>query len=423
MTSLADRARELAQRPGYATLLAALRERLERGGQPATVTLPNLDPAARRALADLLGRRRPPSPGSPVRLDAVEKGLLASRVGAGLVEVLEVLGGPLTDRRARRVEAEAAWDAVWAVEHPGASRPEVRAWLQGLRRHGILRRLTGDPVQAAALLAQALDVVDRLPARGVALSVLAGEAVGDPHALDPGQPLATLVLRALARMADRDVPASARGRRQLWAEVGVVCDPLSVSVLVLGLRLNGSDIVARSCNDHASCGVPLRLTLHQLVTTDSLGSPQEQILVCENPSVVAAATARAGEVEVPSASSEPASSVAHPLVCVEGVPDIAADRLLTGLVAGGSTLNFHADFDWGGLRIGNILVNRYGAMPWRFTAPDYRRAVAARAVVSELPARRGEAAWDRDLAPAMRGARVAIAEEQVLDELLGDVLG
>jgi uncharacterized protein (TIGR02679 family) len=418
---LAARARELAGRPGYGPLLAALRERLERGGRPATVTLPGLDGHARRALADLLGQRQPPSPSAAIRLATLDAGLRDSRVGGGLIEVLEALGGPLADRRAARADAQSAWDGVWEVDHPASSRPEVVRWLEGLRRRGTLRRLAGEPAAARVLLAQALTVVDRLPARGVALSVLAGEAIGDPHALDHGTPLATLVLRAAGGMAERDVPASARGRRQLWAEVGVVCDPLSVSVLVLGLRLDGDDIVATACDDHAGFGVPLRLTLHQLATTETLRSPQERILVCENPSVVAAATARAGEVEPPAVSStwQPTT---HPLVCVEGVPDVAADRLLGGLAAGGSQLGFHADFDWGGLRIGNLLHRRYGAVPWRFGAADYRRAAEAVAVPGALPHRAGEAAWDPDLADAMRALGSAIAEEQVLEDLLADVV-
>jgi uncharacterized protein (TIGR02679 family) len=292
----------------------------------------------------------------------------------------------------------------------------VAAWLDALRRAGTLRRLVADPAAATDLLAQALAVVDRLPARGVALSVLAGEAVGDPHALDHGRPLATLLARAAARLAGQaptSAPTSARARRQLWADVGVVCDPLSVSVLVLGLRLAGTDIVATACDDHAGFGVPLRLTLHQLALTTSLRSRQPRVLVCENPAVVAAAAARL---------SQDAEEPVCPLVCVEGIPDVAADRLLSGLADGGTTLGFHADFDWGGLRIGNLMRRRHDAVPWRFGTADYRRAVAEVAVGGALPRRSGTADWDPALGPALRTTGVAISEEQVLDDLLTDLL-
>lgn len=414
MTAVAARTAELLDRPGYGELLGALRARLEAGGAPSTVTLSGLSPAARRALADLLGRRRPPGATTRVRLDEVDAALRASRVGAGLRAVLEAAGGPLADRRGQRAADEAAWAAVWDVDHPALDRPEVTAWLERLRGHGILRRLAADPDEAAGLLRDALAIVDRLPERAVPLSVLAAEAAGDAHALDHGRPLATLVLRAVAGMADRDVPSSARGRRQLWAEVGVVCDPLSVSVLVLGLRLAGTGIVARAAGDHAGAGVPLRLTLHQLATTDSLRARHDRVLICENPAVVAAATARLGER---------GPQAAHPLVCVEGMPDVAADRLLSALADAGATLAFHADFDWGGLRIGAVLHRRYRAVPWRFRAADYRAALAGGGPTRPLRGRPVAAAWDPALAPAMRRAGGAVAEEQLLDTLLADVAG
>ena len=411
---LQQRVAELADRPGYRELLDALRERLETGGQPATVTLPGLSADGRRALADLLGRRAPPAPGARVRVADVDAGLRASRVSAGLVAVLESVGGALVDRRDARAADRAAWESVWEVDHPAAERPEVAAWLDGLRRAGTLRRLAADPQAATALLHQSLAVVARLPVRGVPLSVLAAETVGDPHALDHGRPLATLVLRAAARSADREAPATARGRRQLWAEVGVVCDPLSVSVLVLGLRLDDAvDLVAQTCHDHAGFSVPLRLTLHQLATARTLRTRQPRVLVCENPAVVAAATARLGELE---------EEAAHPLVCVEGMPDVAADRLLSGLVAGGTTVAFHADFDWGGVRIGNLLHRRYAGVPWRFGAGDYREAVADSQTAVPLAPRPAAAAWDAALAPALRQHRVAVAEERLLDSLLADLL-
>jgi uncharacterized protein (TIGR02679 family) len=327
--------------------------------------------------------------------------------------VLEASGGPLVDRRAQRAAVQASWEGVWeaAAEHPAASRPAIGGWLTALQRSGVLRRLVREPAAASALLARALDVVERLPERGVALSVLAAESTGDAHALDHGEPLATLVLGAAARLVEvDDVPASARARRTLWAQVGVACDPLSVSVLVFGLRLDGGDIFADACNDHATCGEPLRLTLRQLTMAESLRSPSQRVLVCENPAVVAAAVDMLD-------SREPMV----PLVCVDGIPDVAADRLLQGLADGGSSLAFHADFDWGGVRIGNLLTTRYGATPWRFTASEYRAAVDEVAVTRPLKPSAAEAAWDPALAPAMRSLGQRVAEEQLLEGLLSDL--
>lgn len=405
----------LAARPGYTSLLAAVRARLEAGGDPETVTLRGLDDDTRAALADLLGRRRLPGETVRVRLADLDAALRASRVGAGLVEVLEATGGPLADRRAARAQAEQAWAAVWEVDHAALGRPEVAAWVEGLRSSGVLRRLTADPDDARRLLTHALEVVARLPSRGVARSVLAADATGDPHALDHGRPLATVVLRAAATLAAREVPSSARDRRQLWADVGVACDPLSASVLVLGLRLAGDDIVADAANHHAVAGCPLRLTLHQLDSTErdneGLRTPHRRVLVCENPAVVAAATYRLD-------ACEPAA----PLVCIDGMPDVACDRLLSALASAGVEVAFHADFDWGGLRIGNLLVARYGAVPWRFSTADYRAALERAACAQPLGGEPVDAAWDIELTAAIRRADRGVAEEQLVDQLVGDLL-
>ena len=410
---LRRRVEELLQLPGYAALLSVVRARLETGGRPSTLTLSGLDDDARRALADVLGRRTPPSSAARIRVADLDEGLRTSRVEAGLFEVLEAAGGPLADHRAQRADMHASWEQVWdgAAVHRATDRDEVVQWLAALRRTGVLRRLVPDAAAASTLLGTALDIVTRLPERGVALGVLAAETTGDAHALDHGEPLATLVLGAAARLvAVGEVPASARARRGLWAQVGVVCDPLSVSVLVLGLRFDGPDIVAGACADHAAQGEPLRLTLRQLTMAESLRSPQRRVLICENPAVVAAA---ADVLD----GREPGT----PLMCVDGIPDVSADRLLAGLAAGGASLAFHCDFDWGGLRIGNLLVARYGAVPWRFSAVDYRAAIHRVEVTRRLRPASAAAAWDRDLAPAMRSVGKGIVEEQVLDTLLADL--
>lgn len=411
---LRERVEELLALPGYGAVLAAVRARLEAGGQPGTVTLRGLDADARRALADILGRRKPPAASARIRITDIDDGLRSSIVGAGLLELLESAGGPLVDRRARRAAVQGSWVAIWEVvaDHPALAEPEVAEWLAALRRSGVLRRLEGEPEAAAELLGRALDVIERLPERGTALSVLAAEATGDPHALDHGEPLATLVLGAAVRLVEADaMPPSARGRRALWSQVGVACDPLSASVLVLGLRLQGGDIVAGACADHANHGEPLRLTLRQLVTTESLATASRRVLVCENPAVVAAAVDAID-------SCEPQC----PLVCVDGIPDVAADRLLAGLAEGGSALAFHADFDWGGIRIGNLLAARYGAVPWRFGAAEYRAAAERVRVTRPLGPSSAAAAWDDQLAPAMNSKAVRIAEEQLLGALLQDLV-
>ncbi|HEX9888390.1 MAG TPA: TIGR02679 family protein [Nitriliruptorales bacterium] len=404
------RVAELLTEPGYRSLLAQVRARLEAYGQPARITLQGLDTQERGALADLLGRRRRPGATTTVPIDELDRSLRASRVGAGLVEVLEAVGGPLEDRRDGTRRRGEAWTLVYdGLAERAAGRAELEAWLAAVRSDGLLARLGGEPDAARELGDLALDVLDRLPADAVPLSVLAAEVTGDPHRLDAGTPLATLVLRGAAELVGRaGLPTGARERRRLWSEVGVVCDPLSSSVLVLGLRASGIDLVAGLLCDHAGFGEPVRLTLRQLMNAAELPYERTTVSICENPAVMVAA-------------ADAFPNGCTPLVCTEGVPDAAADRLLGDLRAAGCELRFHTDFDGGGLRIGNLLHERFGASPWRMSSADYERALQRATVTTGLRSLATEARWDADLAATMREHGRVISEEQVLDDLLADL--
>lgn len=86
----------------------------------------------------------------------------------------------------------------------------------------------------------------------------------------------------------------------------------------------------------------------------------------------------------------------------------------------GRRLRFHADFDWGGIRIGNVLVAALGAEAWRFSAADYLTIVKL-GTSTNLEGGVVRASWDPRLAEAMQAQGRALVEEQVVDVLLGDL--
>jgi uncharacterized protein (TIGR02679 family) len=109
-------------------------------------------------------------------------------------------------------------------------------------------------------------------------------------------------------------------------------------------------------------------------------------------------------------------------VCLDGVPSTAAFALLGQLGAGGARVRFRADFDWAGIRIGNLVAGQVpGAMPWRFSADDYRRALGAAHGSIALGGEPIAAGWDASLAAAMAGAGRAIYEEQLFHHLIADL--
>lgn len=282
---------------------------------------------------------------------------------------------------------------------------------QRLAVQRLLRRLSGTPAVAGRLAEDLIGVLALLPADGVPLARLAVLATGDAHALDADRPLATLVLSAVRATwwpGDDEPTSPAERRRALWDSAGVFVDELSSTVLVLNVTASPGSRLAALTALAARTGEPLVLTLRQL-GRERLSLPAGDIHVCENPTVLAAAADQLGPA-------------CPPLVCLNGQPSTAALRLLTEFAAGGARLFYHGDFDWGGLRIANLLRSRVPWQPWRYDAAAYR-AVVEDATPGTLTGRPVEAGWDAKLSEVMRRHGARVEEELVLDTLLADLAG
>ncbi len=413
-----DRARlaALLGDPSLAWLVERCRRRLARGqALTGTATLADASPDQREAIARLLGRRPARGASLSVPLDDVERVLVEAGIAPDLATAVRALTGPIEDGAATARAHQARWSALWeeaeawAVARDGAADGgEARTrWVAELRAEGLLRRLAGshDPDRAADLLAAATAVVDALPASAESRPVLAARVLGDGHALDDDQPVATLVLRAIAWCFP---DAAARGRRERWAAAGVTVDPLTSRVTVLGLAADDASVTGRTLSLHASAGEPATLTLRQLLRDppDLASHAGTPVHVCENPSVMAAAADRL-------------AAASAPLVCTHGQPSVAVGRLLDHLAAAGAVLRVHADLDWAGVRIAAAVMARTGAAPWRLRAVDYEGALAGSR--KPLVGAAAETPWDSRLAAAMRAHGMAVEEELVLEDLLADL--
>lgn len=108
-----------------------------------------------------------------------------------------------------------------------------------------------------------------------------------------------------------------------------------------------------------------------------------------------------------------------PLVCVSGQPTAAVLRLLALLADAGCSLRYHGDFDWGGIRIANLLWSRFAVSPWRYDTRSYLDRVSRSS--GALRGTPVEAAWDVELSGAIARRGVRLEEEAVLADLLADL--
>ena len=357
----------------------------------------------------LLGR--PAGQGNSLRIfpEEVEETLRRCGAAGDLRSALEALRGPLRNRRAERADLRAAWEKLFADFREESHILGLGEWLETLRSGGLLKRLAaGDAPRGRVLLCQALTVAGRLPARGISLSRLAAETLGDAHGLDPGRPAATLVCRAIAARGNLPADETPDGVRDLWAAAGVlVGGAITSTVLALNLPALPQNATGRALAGFAATGEPVWLTLRQLLRAPpSFAVQGKDVFVCENPAVVAEA-------------AEELAAASPPLVCTSGQRNSAVSSLLNLLRCAGARLRYHGDFDWDGIVIANGIIEGHGARPWRYGAADYTRAAPASS--RPLAGKPVEALWDSDLAPAMIEAGLAVHEEQVIAALLADL--
>jgi uncharacterized protein (TIGR02679 family) len=404
MTFDEDRLRRLLGGSELVDLRRRLRGRYEKGASRDEFTLTGLKAIERRALAGLLGRPTLAADSMSVSRSAFDEALSRAGIASTLREALEFLDGPLHDRKADRMVREEAWSVLLAsVEHP-----RLRALVVDPSGTALLKRLASrDAQRAVELLDLTRRVLECLPERGMPLAHLAARELGDSHALDAWQPVATLVLRACG--LDDDAPDPKERSRDQWARLGITVNELAAPALCLNLSAQGETPGAQVVRVAAAIGEPIHITLRTL-----LRDPPEwdlsnrSVFVCENPSILAIAADRLG-------------TGCAPLVCTNGMPAAAQQTLLRQLASQGARLLYHGDFDWAGLRIGNFVMREFNASPWRFSAVDYEAArleIGRSLSASECV----EASWDSQLAPAMTTHMRAVHEEAVAEVLMRDLI-
>jgi uncharacterized protein (TIGR02679 family) len=404
-----------------ASLRRRLRRRFERTPLDRVIEHIRVDGLAAEehaALAALLGRPQRHTNSLQIDLGLVDGTLRRSGIAASLRDALERLDGPIAHLAATRLRLETLWSDV--VD--GCFHPDLIGLLRTPEGVVLLKRLARqDPAAAKGLCGSTEAVLRHLPAKGVVRSQLAADVLGDAHALDNGQAVATLVLAVRRRLGppareDEDRPTepapdgppqqlgTAERARDIWARAGVLVNQLARPALFLNLPIKR----AEDGGGHA--GEPAYLSLRSLLRSppywDVAG---RKVFVCENPNLLAIAADRWGRD-------------CAPLVCTDGMPAAAQRSLLSQLAQAQARLCYHGDFDWPGLRIGNHVMREYGAASWRFDAADYVAAIQTVPSLTQLlDGRAIEASWDEALAAAMREHGVAIAEEAVAAALLPDL--
>jgi len=319
--------------------------------------LADLEPDEALALDGLPwpGRPRTVLPGKPFTTTLSRLEAAVSAAGGELGAILSrTVGAPLRDlpaesraERTRRREFGA-----WLESHPLVRpHPGLREWVAHVRRTGVVGP------DHRALVASALEITGGLPRSPlVARSTLAAQLLeADAHALDSDTALGRLCTTLLSWRRDGvDRPLDPIETRELWLAHGVEVDPLSCTVLSIGLAPAGATPLARALRSLR--GQAVVLTYAQLCAAPPTWSSGTNVFTCENPVVIRAAEHALG-------------ASCPPLLCTGGWPNAAVLTLLDGVHRAGAAIHHHGDGDPAGFAILEHLTKRVNAVSWRLTPP------------------------------------------------------
>ena len=297
----------LTRRLGGAELVGLrqrMRRHFERNGlspEKSGLHLTNLSAVEHEALALLIGL--PSRSTRSVRIDITQfdAALRDAGMASSLHEALEKLDGPIVNRAEAKAELRSRWSSVTGDE---GLHPTLFAWLRGASAVSLLKRVSKQaPQTALQLLLQAHAVMQHLPAQGLTRAQLAADALGNAHALDNGQAMATVVLAALQHGANdneqEQIPSEGATEeahdtrrptervRDIWARSGVLVNELARPALFLNLP------VRTPSASLAAPGEPGFISLRRLLRTPPAWDVADQIIyVCENPNIVSIAADR-----------------------------------------------------------------------------------------------------------------------------------
>ncbi|MCF6313822.1 MAG: TIGR02679 family protein [Verrucomicrobiales bacterium] len=397
--------RMLFQEPGLDWLLERLVRRIERGSPLDTGSLirKNATTDERRAIDDLFGRRSSSGQSLNVNLKNLISHLAID--ASVLRSVVIALRGPISKlRESREIEA-GEWNRLFARWKKRIKKKSwATNWIEGLEKNGQLKRAVGREVKLAdELLCQAWTILDPASHDEIFLASLAAKITGDSHALDRGEPLSSLCLRAIFEREGIDGNTTADKRRQAWASLGVTVDDLSAPVLCLNLRATSGSDAAPWIDWHVARGEPFFLPWRQVRGFDP-DPEMGTVFVCENPAIVSEAATRLG-------------SHSRPLICTNGIPSTTVKFLLKRLAERSLALRLRADFDWAGIKIIDQLHISGHSELWRMTAEDYRRGKPSQA----LTGKPHTPTWLGDLGKVMKKSGMAVYEEELIDFLITDL--
>ena len=414
----------------YQRCFKELRKKWRSYGKVAgNITLRDASDEERRAIGGVIGKV---FYGKDIRFSFAEfeQGLQRTRYApVDMKEVLEEYFGEVlsTNRGEKEEEQKKKIEFLQGLREyflkTAGSEAMPFLWMQDListKKYGyhiLVREYVKDAARAETLAKNVGNALGKLeyvkemePERP--LAVFAAEISGNPHYFDRGTTAGQLFMHAICHGEKTTFPESAHRWREMLLRIGIAPDNVSSIVHAYGLRIQTNEGWHPAYDAFCRFREPYVITMENIKGMIGAHAVGGRVYVVENEMVFSYLLEHAKEEKLT-------------LLCTSGQLRTVALELLSLILGTGAEIYYSGDMDPDGIGIADRLWQKFGdgIRIWRMSPADYEKSVSQESIedigMSKLEHIRHSLL--RETAEAVKEKRLAAYQENILDDLLGDI--
>lgn len=255
------------------------------------------------------------------------------------------------------------------------------------------------------------------------LAVFAAKISGNPHYFDRGTVPGQLLVHAVCHWRKAELPVNAHQWRELLYAVGILPDNVSSMVHAYGLRLRTKDGWHPAYDAFCRFKEPYVITMENLRRITGARSEGGRVYVVENEMVFSYLLEHAGRVGQAGTGGQADNHLT--LLCTSGQLRAVALELIPLILDSGADIYYSGDIDPDGIGIADRLWQNFGDRIhiWRMSAADYRTSISKECIGNHGLAKLENVSNPllRQTAECVKEKRMAAYQENLLEELLGDI--
>lgn len=258
------------------------------------------------------------------------------------------------------------------------------------------------------------------------LAVFAAKMSGNPHYFDRGTVPGQLLVNAICYWRKAELPVNAHQWRELLLTVGIVPDNVSSMVHAYGLRLKTKDGWHPAYDAFCRLKEPYVITMENLRGVTGARAEGERVYVVENEMVFSYLVEQAGkEKQERLGSSNLYQNEKLTLLCTSGQLRAVALELIPLILNSGTDIYYSGDIDPDGIGIADRLWQKFGDRIhiWRMSSTDYVTSISKECISNNGLVKLENVVNPllQQTAECVKEKRIAAYQENLLEELLGDI--